>query len=503
MAEEIPARRVPPRDTPDGAAVAGAAQGAGAASPLLAALVEGRTPGARVVMPDGELTHVEFLAAARARVPGLAGLGRIAVRADPSLDVVVTLVAALLAGVTVVPVPADVGVRELGHVLTDSQAIPWGALAEEVPTGGLPASTDGGVPPGAVAAAASSERLAPAGVLVLYTSGTTGAPKGVPITAPAIAACLDGLADAWDWTPADTLAHGLPLNHVHGLVLGLLGPLRLGSSLIHTGRPLPQGYAAAAAAGGTLYFGVPTVWGRIAADPDAARALSGARLLVSGSAPLPRPVFESLRDLTGHEPVERYGMTETLITVAARADGERRPGWVGWPLRGIRTRLRAEDGTEVPHDGETLGRLQIAGPTLTPGYLDRPDANAESFTADGWFVTGDIAVIAPDGCHRIVGRESVDLIKSGGYRIGAGEIETELLAHPDVAEAAVVGEPDPDLGQRIVAYVVAREGVTVDGSTLADWVGGRLSAHKRPRQVHLRANLPRNAMGKVVKPELR
>ncbi|CCH69934.1 Acyl-CoA synthetase family member 3,mitochondrial (fragment) [Phycicoccus elongatus Lp2] len=138
-----------------------------------------------------------------------------------------------------------------------------------------------------------------------------------------------------------------------------------------------------------------------------------------------------------------------------------------------------------------------------PPTRSRPEANAASFTDDGWFVTGDIAAIAPDGCHRIVGRESVDLIKTGGYRVGAGEVETELLAHPDVVEVAVVGEPDEDLGQRIVAYVVAREGAVIDGPALSDWIAGRRSVHKRPRWVHVRASLPRNHMGKVIKPDLR
>jgi len=238
---------------------------------------------------------------------------------------------------------------------------------------------------------------------------------------------------------------------VVGLVLGLLGSLRVGNRFVHTGKPTPEGYAAA---GGTLYFGVPTVWSRVVADPQAAAALSSARLLVSGSAALPVPVFDRLTELTGHAPVERYGATESLITVSTRADGERRPGWVGLPLDGVQTRLRHEDGSAAPHDGETIGSLQVRTPTLFDGYLNRPDATAEAFEADGWYRTGDAAVIDDAGMHRIVGRESVDLIKSGGYRIGAGEVETVLLGHPGVTEAVVVGVPDEDLGQRIVAFVV-------------------------------------------------
>ncbi|WP_174531557.1 AMP-binding protein, partial [Micromonospora maritima] len=332
--------------------------------------------------------------------------------------------------------------------------------------------------------------------LILYTSGTTGAPKGAVLSRRAVAACLDGLADAWAWTPDDLLAHGLPLFHVHGLVLGVLGPLRIGSRLHHVGRPRPERYAAAA---GSLCFGVPTIWSRIAAQPAAARALRGARLLVSGSAALPEPVFAALTGLTGHRPVERYGMTETLITVSARTDGPRRPGTVGVPLPGVRTRVVDERGEPLPADGAAMGELQVRGATLFDGYLHRPDADAASRTADGWFRTGDVATVGPDGWHRIVGRAATDLIKSGGYRIGAGEVEDALLAHPGVREAAVVGTPHPDLGQQVTAYVV---GDGLGEAELIDFVARQLSTHKRPRQVRLVDALPRNAMGKVQKSRL-
>ncbi|HZQ32322.1 MAG TPA: AMP-binding protein, partial [Mycobacterium sp.] len=311
----------------------------------------------------------------------------------------------------------------------------------------------------------------------------------------AIAADLDALAEAWQWTPDDTLVHGLPLFHVHGLVLGLLGSLRVGNRFVHTGKPTPEAYAAA---GGSLYFGVPTVWSRVVTDRAAAEALRPARLLVSGSAPLPVPVFEQLVGLTGHVPVERYGSTESLITLSTRCDGERRPGWVGLPLAGVTTRLVDDDEMPVLHDGETVARLHVRAPTMFDGYLGRPDATAAAFTDDGWYRTGDVAVIDGDGMHRIVGRESTDLIKSGGYRIGAGEVETALLGHPDVAEAAVVGLPDDDLGQRIVAFVVGE----VEPSELIDFVAQELSVHKRPREVRVVESLPRNALGKVLKKEL-
>jgi fatty acid CoA ligase FadD36 len=273
-----------------------------------------------------------------------------------------------------------------------------------------------------------------------------------------VAGDLGAPADARAWTPDDVLVHGLPLFHVHGLILGMLGALRTGCRVVHTGRPTPAAYAGAA---GTLYFGVPTVWSRLCQEPGAARALRGARLLVSGSAALTPPVCEALVGLTGHRPVERYGMTETLITVSSRADSERRPGLVGTPLRGVSTRVVAEDGAVLPSDGDAVGELQVRAPTMFDGYLGDPAAGAASWTADGWFRTGDVAVVGPDGWHRIVGRASVDMIKSGGYRIGAGEVEAALMAHPGVREAAVIGAPDADLGQSIVAFVVA-DGVRAD-----------------------------------------
>lgn len=443
---------------------------------------------------DGEtLSRSDLLGAATSVAERIARAERVAVLARPTVPTVLAVVGCLIAGVTVVPVPPDSGPAELDHMLADSGAQAW--------LGAAPAGTTLPVVP--VRRHARSWHTYPepdpaAPAFVLYTSGTTGAPKGVVLSRRAIAAGLDALAEAWAWTAADVLVHGLPLFHVHGLILGLLGPLRIGSPLVHTGKPTPANYAAAS---GTLYFGVPTVWSRIAEDPESAKQLSAARLLVSGSAPLPAPVFERLAELTGHAPVERYGMSETMITLSARADGERRPGWVGVPVRGVSTRLRDEAGQPVPHDGSSIGGLQVRGPMLFDGYFGRPDATAECWTDDGWFRTGDVAAIDSEGFHRIVGRESVDLIKSGGYRIGAGEVETSLLGHPAVAEVAVVGLADADLGQRIVAFVVPRAEAPGE-QELIDHVAEQLSVHKRPREIRFVPALPRNAMGKVQKKQL-
>jgi fatty acid CoA ligase FadD36 len=448
-----------------------------------------------VHVADRAVSREVLLAAATATADRIAGCGAVAVWASSRLETVVAVVAGLLAGVPVVPVPPDSGPAERDHVLRDSGAALLLAASADA---AAPQLVDAPVPvvPVDLAARSSTGYAEPtpdSTALILYTSGTTGAPKGALIPRSAVAAGLDALVDAWAWTPEDLLVHGLPLFHVHGLVLGVLGPLRIGSRLRHTGRPRPQAYAAA---GGTLYFGVPTVWSRVCAEPAAAAALAPARLLVSGSAPLPAPVFDRLSELTGHRPVERYGMTETLITISSRADGERRPGYVGMPLPGVETRLIGEDGAAVPADGDSPGDLQIRGPMLFSGYLNAAEATARSFTPDGWFRTGDIATMDGDGWHRLIGRASTDLIKSGGYRIGAGEVENALLAHPGVREAAVIGAPHPDLGQQVVAYVVA-DGVTE--AQLIEFVAGRISVHKRPRRVRLVDGLPRNAMGKVQK----
>lgn len=449
-------------------------------------------PGATVTVNGSTLDAEDLFSAAAAVAARVQGSPVAAVHATASLHTVVAVLGCLLAGVPAVPVPPDAGTRERDHMLRDSGAGIWlGDAADGVMLETIPVDVT------ARSQATFPSPPAESTALILYTSGTTGASKGVVLSRRAVQAGLDGVADAWDWAPGDVLVHGLPLCHVHGLVLGVLGPLRVGSPLVHTGRPRPERYAAAADQyGGSMFFGVPTVWSRIAVSPASARALSGARLLVSGSAPLPAGVARDVAVLTGHVPVERYGMTETLITLAARAGQPRRPGWVGTPIAGVRARLVDDHGLPVPADEDTPGDLQVRGGTLFDGYLNRSQASAECWTDDGWFRTGDVAAMAADGWYRIVGRKSTDLIKTGGYRVGAGEVEASLLDHPAVAETAVIGLPDADLGQRIVAYVV---GTGATAGELIDHVARTLSAHKRPREIRFVGSLPRNELGKVQK----
>jgi malonyl-CoA/methylmalonyl-CoA synthetase len=238
------------------------------------------------------------------------------------------------------------------------------------------------------------------------------------------------------------------------------------------------------------------------ASADDARRLARARLLVSGSAALPVRENERLFRLFGQRPVERYGLTETLILCAARHDGPRTAGTVGPPLPGVTLRLVDDQRRPIAPGPDALGEIAVKGPCVFAGYLNRPDATGAAMDADGFFYTGDIAAVTAAGEVRIVGRRATDLIKTGGYKVGAGEVEAALLEHPAVREAAVIGVPDDDLGERIVAFVVAAPGQAPRPEDLGDHVARLLAPHKRPRDVRLVDALPRNAMGKVLKKEL-
>ncbi|MFE5815301.1 acyl-CoA synthetase [Streptomyces sp. NPDC056479] len=464
-------------------------------------------PAQRAALRFGErsLTYGELGAAAGALAARIGGAGRVAVWATPALETAVAVVAALEAGVAAVPLNPKSGEKELGHILSDcAPSLVLAAAGDELPTSlGDLERIDVDVHGAAPLPDPQVSDEDPA--LIVYTSGTTGPPKGAVIPRRAVSHTLDALADAWQWTGEDVLVHGLPLFHVHGLVLGILGPLRRGGSVRHLGRFSTEGVARELNDGATMMFGVPTMYHRVAQtlpdDPGLAQALGKARLLVSGSAALPVHDHERITAATGQRVVERYGMTETLMNTSVRADGEARAGTVGVPLPGVELRLVEEDGTPIAsYDGETVGEIQVRGPNLFTEYLNRPDATAEAFTEDGWFRTGDMAVREADGYVRIVGRKATDLIKSGGYKIGAGEIENALLEHPGVREAAVTGEPDADLGERIVAWIVPTDPQSPPtAAELADHVAARLAPHKRPRTVRHLDELPRNDMGKIMK----
>ncbi|MFJ3324788.1 acyl-CoA synthetase [Streptomyces griseus] len=475
---------------------------------------------------DLSLTYGRLAGAAAALAARVADAGRVAVWATPTPETVIAVVAALRAGVPAVPLNPRTGERELAHILADSAPTAVLAGPDDVLPSGLEKLRR--VTVDAREAAEGSEERAGVGAglegnagvedpeaaaLIVYTSGTTGPPKGAVLPRRAVAASLDALEDAWGWSGDDVLVHALPLFHVHGLILGVLGPLRRGGSLRHLGKFSAGGVARELGSGGTMLFGVPTMYHRLAevldapagtAERDAlAGALASARLLVSGSAALPVHDHERIAAATGRRVIERYGMTETLMNTGIRADGVPRPGTVGPPLAGVELRLVEEDDTVLDAAG-AIGEIQVRGPNLFTGYLNRPDATAAAHTADGWFRTGDVGTVDADGYVAIVGRKATDLIKSGGYKIGAGEIENVLLAHPGVREAAVTGEEDADLGERVVAWVVAADpGAPPAAEELADHVAAQLAPHKRPRTVRYLDALPRNDLGKIMKRSLR
>jgi malonyl-CoA/methylmalonyl-CoA synthetase len=343
--------------------------------------------------------------------------------------------------------------------------------------------------------------------MILFTSGTTGRPKGVVTTHANIEAQIRSLTEAWEWVEDDRIVLTLPLHHIHGIVNVIGCALWSGARC----DMLPSFDAARVIdrlADGdlTLYMAVPTIYHRLIAHLDRAseeereRLKLGTgrlRLMVSGSAALPIPVMERWRDLSGHTLLERYGMTEIGMGLSNPYDGERHPGTVGTPLPDVEVRLVDETDEEVPE--EEPGEIQVRGPTVFLEYWERPDDTAAAFTPDGWFRTGDTATVE-GGRYRILGRSSVDIFKSGGEKVSALEIEDVLLGHEAVSEAAVVGIDDPEWGQRVVAVVVTRQPVEAD--ELKRWARGILAPHKVPKEFHFTNALPRNAMGKTLKPEV-
>jgi malonyl-CoA/methylmalonyl-CoA synthetase len=341
--------------------------------------------------------------------------------------------------------------------------------------------------------------------MILYTSGTTSRPKGVVTTHRNLESQMATLVAAWGWTAGDRILHVLPLNHVHGIV-NVLGCAMWAGAVCEFLSPFePTAVWERMARGGvTLFMAVPTIYARLlaaweAADEDRRRrwseAARGLRLMVSGSAALPVLLLERWREATGHLLLERYGMTEIGMALSNPLEGERRPGSVGQPLPGVDVRLVDEGGAAVP-DG-TPGEIEVRGESVFREYWARPDATRDAFR-DGWFRTGDMAVVEA-GSYRILGRQSVDIIKTGGYKVSALEIEDILRQHPDIRDCAVVGLPDEEWGERVAAAIVAGSGEEPTLEGLREWAAARLARYKLPTRLRLVADLPRNALGKVVK----
>jgi malonyl-CoA/methylmalonyl-CoA synthetase len=344
--------------------------------------------------------------------------------------------------------------------------------------------------------------------MMVYTSGTTGKPKGVVTTHANLRAQITALIEALGWTEDDRILLVLPLHHVHGIVNVVCSSLRAGAVCEMLPRfDAEETWARIASGRLTLFMAVPTIYRRLIAAWEAARperrtAMSEGcrrmRLMVSGSAALPVRTLERWREISGHTLLERYGMTELGMALSNPLHGERRPGYVGAPLPGVLARLVDEAGAPVA-DGAP-GEIEVRGPNVFLEYWRRPDATRDAFR-DGWFRTGDTAVVE-DGYYRILGRSSVDIIKTGGFKVSALEIEEELRTHPAVAECAVVGVDDPDWGERICAAVELRDGGALELGELQGWAKERLAPYKVPRALRCVDALPRNAMGKVMKPEV-
>jgi len=344
--------------------------------------------------------------------------------------------------------------------------------------------------------------------MIIYTSGTTGRPKGVVSAHQTIGAQIASLVEAWRWTPADRLLLVLPLHHVHGIINGLGSALAVRATCeILPSFDAEAVWARLASGEVSVFTAVPTIYNRLIASWDAAPAelrqqrsagIRSLRLMMSGSAALPVRTFERWREITGQTLLERYGMTEIGMALSNPIEGERRPGFVGLPLPGVEVRLVDDAGAAV--GAGTPGELEVRGPTVFLEYWRRPDETRDAFR-DGWFRTGDVAVLE-DGCYRLLGRTSVDIIKTGGFKVSALEIEEVLRTHPAIAECAVVGLSDEDWGECVSAAVELRDGATLSLDELQQWARRQLAPYKVPRALRQVQSLPRNAMGKVVKPEV-
>jgi malonyl-CoA/methylmalonyl-CoA synthetase len=458
------------------------------------------------------------------RASGLAPGDRVALFLENCPEFVVAYLGVHLAGGVVVLVNSQYRQVELSHILADSGArlcvtsaagageligLPLPALETLVIVGESQTVSAGAHVVGfeeflvrgdeqTGAATALPDADAPA--VIAYTSGTTGRAKGALLLHRNLTANVAAVSAAWDWTDADRLLLALPLFHTHGLMVGMHGTLYTGASA----RLLRRFDAAEVLAilkddaDVTMFFGVPTMYRRLVAEAERVGAPARQlRLYVSGSAPLDAQLFAEFARVFGQTILERYGMTETIMNLTNPYQGERRPGTVGGPFPGQEARV-VDVATRQPlPDGET-GEIEVRGPHIFAGYWNRPDATAEAFAADGWFKTGDLGWRSPDGYYTIAARAR-ELIISGGFNVYPREVEDVLATHPAIAEVAVIGLPDEDLGEQVVAVIVPVDGFTVNLDELADFCRARLASYKKPRRVVVVESLPRNALGKVQK----
>jgi malonyl-CoA/methylmalonyl-CoA synthetase len=444
----------------------------------------------------------------------------VAFMVQPGVDYASVLWGIWRAGGIAVPLCPDHPAPELEHVIRDSGArrVVCDALFGET-LGPAAEATGARLLPTREAkrgGAAGRRRLPDVEpfrrALILYTSGTTGRPKGVVSTHGGLTVQIETLVEAWGWTAEDRILHVLPLHHTHGIVNALLCALWSGATCEMLPRFDPAVVWERLSSGEvSLFMAVPTIYVKlIAAWEDApaseraalARGAADLRLMVSGSAALPTLAFEKWLEITGHELLERYGMTEIGMAISNPLDGERRPGYVGVPLPGISVRLVDEEGERITEEGEP-GRIQVRGPGLFLEYWKRLEETRAAYQ-DAWFDTGDEAAVE-GGYYRILGRTSVDIIKTGGYKVSALEIENVLRGHPAISDCAVVGVPDPEWGERVCVAVVPATDEREPGELLEElkaWVGERLASCKVPRDLRTVIELPRNAMGKVTKTEV-
>ena len=343
--------------------------------------------------------------------------------------------------------------------------------------------------------------------MILDTSGTTSQPKGVVTTHNTIQAQIESLVEAWEWQSHDRIPLFLPLYHIHGVINIVACALWTGAEIESFPRfDLDSIFSRVGARAFTVFMAVPTIYIKMIQalesmpEPKRSKVLEGftkMRLMVSGSAALPAQVYEHWKRLSGQSLLERYGMTEIGMALSNPYEGERRPGYVGQPLPGVEVRLLSEKGEEIAAENES-GEIQVRGPNVFLEYWNRPEATQESFQ-DGWFCTGDIAVLE-QGYFRIMGRSSVDIIKSGGYKLSALEIESTILDHPDICECVIVGIPDETWGEVVAIATVMQPETQLSLEELQAWCQDRLSSYKIPRRIMTLEQLPRNAMGKVTKP---